>query len=217
MNQLVDNAQYDSWASQMRRKRFALFTKLVANVPRPLTILDVGGTQRFWEVMGFAQEPGVDITLLNIDKPEVSYPNFFGVAGDATQMTQFEDGQFDVVFSNSVIEHVGTWAQQKAMAEGVRRVGKRYFVQTPNYFFPIEPHFLFVGFQWLPLDTRAWLHSRFNLGWVECVPDKTIARAEVAQIRLLKKQELLSLFPQASLYQEKMLGLTKSFVVYDGW
>ncbi len=62
---------------------------------------------------------------------------------------------------------------------------------------------------------RAWLHGRFNLGWRQRVQDRTRARAEVAQIRLLKKQELLSLFPGANLYQEKVLGLTKSFIVYD--
>lgn len=214
---IYDNGRSDSLAAQMRRKRFSLFRQLLSSVPRPLTILDVGGRQRFWEVMGFAQEPEIEVTLLNIDAPDVSYPNFVSVTGDATQMTQFADGQFDVVFSNSVIEHVGAWAQQQMMAQEVQRVGRRYFVQTPNYFFPIEPHFLFVGFQWLPLEMRAWLHSRFNLGWRQRVPDRSRARAEVAQIRLLKKGELRALFPQAHLYEEKALGLTKSFVVYDGW
>lgn len=217
LRRIYDNGRPDSLAAHMRRKRFALFRQLLSSVPRPLTILDVGGRQRFWEVMGFAQEPDIEVTLLNIDAPDVSYPNFVSVSGDATQMTQFADEQFDVVFSNSVIEHVGAWAQQQMMAQEVQRVGRRYCVQTPNYFFPIEPHFLFVGFQWLPLEMRAWLHSHFNLGWRQRVPDRNRARAEVAQIRLLKRQELRALFPQAHLYQEKVFGFTKSFVLYDGW
>jgi hypothetical protein len=214
---IYDNAQPDSLAAQMRRKRFALFQQLLAPLPRPLHILDVGGRQRFWEVMGFAQEPGITITLFNIERPTSTLPNFHTIMGDATHMPEFADQQFDIVFSNSVIEHVGDYQQQQRMAQEVQRVGKRYFVQTPNYYFPIEPHFLFLGFQWLPLATRAWLHHRFNLGWLPREPNRTAALQAVTQIRLLRQQELLRLFPGATLYKEKLLGLTKSFVVYDGW
>jgi hypothetical protein len=214
---IYDNARSDSLAAKMRRKRFAFFLQLLNTVPRPLTILDVGGRQRFWEVMDFSQEPGIHITVLNIEPAEIHHANFVALTGDATCMDNLLDNQFDVVFSNSVIEHVGSFGQQKQMACEVQRVAQRYFVQTPNYYFPIEPHFLFIGFHWLPIEVRAWLHSHFNLGWRQRVPDKRHARAEVGQIHLLKKQELCALFPQAHLYQEKVLGFTKSFVVYDGW
>jgi 2-polyprenyl-3-methyl-5-hydroxy-6-metoxy-1,4-benzoquinol methylase len=72
-------------------------------------------------------------------------------------MPQFQNDEFDIVFSNSVIEHVGSYEEQNLMASEVRRVGKRYFIQTPNLFFPIEPHFLFPFFQFLPLDYRVTL------------------------------------------------------------
>jgi hypothetical protein len=201
----------------MRRKRFEFFCRLFQDVPRPARLLDIGGTQLFWEVMGFMDVPDVHITLLNLYQPEIKHKNFSGLVGDATHLAGIKDGQFDVVFSNSVIEHVGCFNRQKQMAQEVRRVGQRYFVQTPNYYFPLEPHFLFPGFQWLPVGVRVFLISHFNLGWVKRIPDPDKARETVESIRLLRKHELLTLFPDARLYEEKLFGLTKSFVAYGGW
>lgn len=214
---IYDNSRSDSLAAKMRRKRFAFFLQLLHTVPRPLTILDVGGRQRFWEVMGFAQEPSIQITLLNIEPVEIQHPNFVALKGDATRMDNLLDNQFDVVFSNSVIEHVGSFEQQTQMAREVQRVAQRYFIQTPNYYFPLEPHFLFIGFHWLPLEARVWLHSHFNLGWRKRITDRQKARESVAQVRLLRKKELLALFPHCHLYQEKIMGTTKSLIAYGGW
>lgn len=214
---LVDNRKSNSYAARMRRRRFAFFVNLLQSLPKPLKILDLGGTQRFWEVMEFTEVEDIHVTLLNLHRPETRHDNFVGLAGDATDLSQFQDNQFDVVFSNSVIEHVGDYGRQELMAREVRRVGKRYFVQTPNYFFPIEPHFLFVGFQWLPVSARVFLVRNFNLGWIERISDRETAKELVESTRLLRKKELLALFPGAELYEEKILGLTKSFVVYGGW
>jgi hypothetical protein len=217
LRKLADNRNRGSLAARARLRRFELFGELLQEVPKPVRILDVGGTQEFWEVMGFTDRPGVQITLLNLTPPQVTHSDFEGVVGDATNMSCFQQYEFDVVFSNSVIEHVGTHEDQELMAQEIRRVGKRYFVQTPNYFFPIEPHFLFLGFHWLPIPVRAFLVSRFDLGWCSKVPDSDRAREVVEGIRLLKKKEMLALFPGADLYQERLLGLVKSFVVYSGW
>jgi hypothetical protein len=167
--------------------------------------------------MGFINEPGVEITLLNRSIMETSYAAFVAVSGDARDMRSFADNTFDVVFSNSVIEHVGTLEDQRRMAAEVQRVGKCYFLQTPNRYFPIEPHFLFPFFQFLPLSLRVFFVRHFDVGWYKKIPDKQQATEEVASIRLLTKCELVSLFPGASLYKERFLGLTKSLIVYDGW
>lgn len=103
------------------------------------------------------------------------------------------------------------------MAREVKRVGARYFLQTPNRHFPIEPHFLFPYFQFLPVPARVWLLQHFRLGWRSRIRDAGKARASVESVRLLSKAELIALFPDASLFEEKMVGLTKSFVVYAGW
>lgn len=214
---LIDNRRNDSLATSMRRKRFVLFEQLVATVPAPMRILDVGGTESFWERMSFVDRPGVSVMILNIEPMATHRPHFQAVVGDATNMAIFPDGAFDIVFSNSVIEHVGDFEQQRRMANEVQRVGRRYFLQTPNYYFPLEPHFLFPGFQWLPRATRVALIQRFDLGWIKRIPERTQAQQMIDTTRLLRKGELKTLFPRANWYEEKLLGLTKSFVVYDGW
>ena len=217
IRKLADNNEMTSLASQARQRRFVFFHQLLDRVPRPIRILDVGGTQRFWEVMRFADSPGVEVTLLNVSPQRITRPNFVGLVGDATNMTCFPDKSFDVCFSNSVIEHVGDFSNQIQMAQEVQRVGIRYFIQTPNYYFPIEPHFLFFGFQWLPVSVRVMLLQKYDLGWMKRRPDRRAAEQDVRGIRLLKRQELSSLFPDAQLFEERLFGFTKSFVAYGGW
>src|SRR5262245_54640703 len=164
LKKAADNTNPASLAARLRRKRFALFIELMSRVPGEIHILDVGGTPGFWRVVGFARERA-SITLLNRTPLDCEDAWMRSVVGDARDMRDFRDGEFDVVFSNSVIEHVGSIADQQSMASEVRRVGKRYFVQTPNKFFPIEPHFLFPGFQFLPITLRAGLLARRDVGW----------------------------------------------------
>ena len=175
----------------------------------------------FWQHAGFLEREvrDVEIIVMNINpiEVEVSNPKLKGIVGDARNMQQFENKEFDIVFSNSVIEHVGSYDEQLQMANEVMRVGKRYFVQTPNLYFPIEPHFVFPLFQFLPLELRVWLITRFNLGWKKKLTDKQRAKEIVSSIRLLSKKEVMALFPNANIYEEKLFGLTKSFTAYGGW
>ncbi|MFQ4142089.1 methyltransferase domain-containing protein [Chlorogloeopsis sp. ULAP02] len=217
IEKIYDNRRSDSLASDLRRKRFALFNSLIKSTRTPLKILDVGGRPSFWENTGlFNQESlELEITLLNIE--QINHPKFKCVVGDARKMYQFKDLEFDIVFSNSVIEHVGDYNEQLQMANEVKRVGKKYFIQTPNLYFPIEPHFVFPFFQFLPIVVRVWLLTHFNLGWRKKTPDKQQALSSVTSIKLLSKQKLMNLFPEGKLYEEKFGYLTKSFIVYGGW
>jgi hypothetical protein len=123
------------------------------------------------------------------------------------------DKSFDVVLSNSVIEHVGTLSDQKRMANEIRRVGKAYFIQTPNRYFPLEPHFLIPFFQFFPTNLKIYLAENFKPGWYR---NRKIEAAieDAQQIRLLSKKELMRLFPDGKIWEEKVMGLTKSFIVY---
>ncbi len=213
---IADMREADSLITQLRRRRLVLFRALLDRLPRPVRLLDVGGTQFFWEMIGFWGEQGLEITMLNLTSGWAR-PGFHSVVGDARDMRQFADQEFDVVFSNSVIEHVGTPDEQRQMASEIKRVGKRYFVQTPNRNFPLEPHFFFPGFQFLPLSTRIWLLQHFDLGWYKKIPDYTAARHEVETIRLLSRRDVTRLFPEGTLHQERFAGMTVSFVIYAGW
>jgi len=202
----------------MRRRRFEFFLSLLQPLQRPVTILDVGGTQEFWDSMGADALGKVRVTLLNLNKTRISKPMFEAVTGDGRDLSRYATGSFEVVFSNSVIEHLGpAFADQRLMADEIRRVGRRYFVQTPNRNFPIEPHFLTPGFQFLPTSVRVWAVRHFSVGWYDRIPDKIAARREVESISLLTENQLRDLFPGAKIYKEKILGLTKSLIAYSGW
>ena len=213
---IADNANPSSLASRMRRRRFALFRQLLTEPTPARSLLDVGGTPGFWSSMDGAFE-GLSITLLN-QKPnaETLPPGFRAVTGDARAMSAFADREFDVVFSNSVIEHVGSFEDQRRMADEVRRVGRRYFVQTPNRYFPIEPHFLLPYFQFYPEALQVELTRRYALGWYERIPELERARAHVRSHRLLSSAEMHALFPEARIHAERIAVLTKSLIAIGG-
>ena len=80
-----------------------------------------------------------------------------------------------------------------------------YYVQTPNRWFPIEPHYQFPFFQFFPERLQRWLNSRFTLGWRE--------KGSWEEANLLSAGDLRRLFPDGEIHREKLLGLTKSLMV----
>jgi SAM-dependent methyltransferase len=203
-----------SRAQRMRQSRMQLFAELIRDLPSPVRVLDVGGLQHFWLALDRAELPRMQITFVNMWEYQPDLPDAVALVGDARDMSRFADREFDVVFSNSVIEHVGGLREQARMARECVRVGKRYFVQTPNRAFPIEPHFLFPGFQFLPLALRARLHQWRRWGWWDKAGGRYQALEEVESIRLLTRGEMRYLFPDATIWTERLLGLPKSFVAH---
>src|SRR5262245_51077934 len=113
-----------------RRRRVQKFLDIFSPTPS-MHILDVGGMPRAWHGVPIQSR----LTLLNIepfDEYEASFlrPNHSVVLGDGTRLP-FADRSFDLVYSNSVIEHLGTWERQSAFASEARRVGRGYWIQTP--------------------------------------------------------------------------------------
>src|SRR5688500_16665970 len=104
---IADNSSNQSLSHSMRFQRFIYFKSLIQKLNKPINILDIGGTQEYWVNMGLDNKD-FKITLLNLSEQETTSPNFCSVAGDATNMDNYADNSFDVVFSNSVIEHLFT-------------------------------------------------------------------------------------------------------------
>jgi len=130
------------FVSYMRQKflsaRFDFFLKLLTDLERPIKVLDVGGTIIHWQKIDFSSLGDIEVRLLNIlPQQEVEAP-FFSVVGDGRDLSRYADQEFDLVYSNSVINMVDNFADQKQMAQEIRRVGKRYFVQTPNHRFWLD-------------------------------------------------------------------------------
>ncbi len=184
-----------------RRGRYERFAGLCRLTPQD-RILDVGAgvgaaLERFNTV-----NPITALDLTPMEGGWIQQPNVTQVQGDGTRMP-FGDGEFAVAFSNSVIEHVPV-GMQVAFASEVRRVSDRYFVQTPNRWFPIEPHYQMPFFQFLPERTRRWLNSRFTMGFQP--------KGHWEPIELLTARDMQRLFPDAVIHREKVLGLTKSLM-----
>jgi SAM-dependent methyltransferase len=175
-------------------------------------ILDVGGTPANWLLTDVRPH----ITLLNMPRgQERGEQGFTFVSGDGCQLP-FRDQSFEIVFSNSVIEHVGSPEQQRRFAAEVQRVGKRYWVQTPNRWFPVEQHLLTPLVHWLPANLqRAWVTRWTVWDWVErASPDRREFYIEhyLHDIRLLAASELATLFPDAEILRERKWGWTKSLI-----
>lgn len=198
-----------SESGHFRQRRHNRLLSLLDTLTRPLSILDVGGSPRYWQRYGAPSY--AHITLLNL-RPEPVPRGYTLLVGDACAMPQFADGQFDFVFSNSVIEHVGAWPRQQAMAHEIQRVGRAFWVQTPAREFPLEPHYHLPLFQFWPLAWRLVYvqHRHARKGGDPARLDEALHECRL--IRLLSAAEMRLLFPEAHLWRERMLLLTKSFV-----
>jgi len=184
-----------------RERRYRLFLELCEVGPDE-PILDVGAgsggaLERFNRT-----NPIVAVDLQPDTSEWLSAPNVDVRVGDGTKLA-FAAGEFGVAFSSSTIEHVPKELQETFASE-VRRVGRRYFVQTPNRYFPIEPHYQFPLFQFLPHRVQRALNRQFTLGWQ--------AKGSWEEITLLSSRQLKRLFPDAEIHRERVLGLTKSLM-----
>lgn len=213
----TDNTKALSFSTKQRQKRHAFFMSLIDSLPKPIKIIDIGGTENYWKHMnGVFCNSELQITLLNLQLEKVTASNIRSIVGNATDLHNIADKEYDIVFSNSVIEHLNSFDQQHMMANEILRIGKSYFIQTPNKYFPIEPHFLFPMFQFLPRPVQLHLLLHYNLGWHKKCSNKIIAENVLSSVKLLTYNDLRKLFPKSNIYFEKFFGLTKSYIAYGG-
>jgi hypothetical protein len=202
--------------NRFRAQRFRLFKSLVDDVlskQQSCRILDIGGTLDYWERFGNELDASrVDISVLNLTTRPEAFPHVKVLVGDARKMGEFSDLSFDVVHSNSVIEHVGRWDDMASMAQEVRRLAPRYFVQTPYFWFPIEPHARFPLLHWMPESWRYRILMKRTCGFWQRREDVGSATRAIQSALLLDKQQMRFLFPDAEIVSERFFGLTKSLI-----
>lgn len=196
-----------------REKRFKLFLQNL----RPQndeTILDVGGYPATWTTR---PQPVAKVRCLNIHEIKWSpkrFPNhnIETFVGDGCKLND-PDRSVPIVFSNSVIEHVGDYDRQQQFALEVRRVGQRIWVQTPAYACPLEPHFMLPFVHWLPVPLRCFVIRWFSpWAWLE-KPTKNKVKETIAFTQLLSKRQMHELFPDCEIITERMLGfIPKSYI-----
>jgi hypothetical protein len=177
---------------------------------RVATILDLGGNVYDW--LDFPTT--ARITVLNLaltGPPPDPAGNISFLIGDACQLP-FADQSFDLVYSNSVIEHLATEENQRRFANEARRVGRALFIQTPNRWFPVEPHFLAPFFHFLPKRAQSLFLPHFSVRGLLRSGDNADLPRLFAELRLLSARQLQNLFPESTIHRERLLGLTKSLI-----
>lgn len=184
------------FARRARGRRYRRFLATMRPAPGE-RLLDVG-CGGGWSLANLDPEAlvtGVDL----VDRGGFERPNQEFVAADACRLP-FADQSFDVGYSSSLVEHIAA-ERRPQFADELRRVAGRYWVQTPNYRFPLEPHALLPGVQFLPASARriAWRASPRRLDYEE-------------SLSLLDRAELASLFDDALILEERVGPLVKSLI-----
>lgn len=200
----------DSLSAHLRRRRWERFARAFPDLA-DMHVLDVGGDARSWRIAGLRP---AHVTLLNVTAQEVTEDWMTSVVGDACDMPSGLP-TVDVVYSNSVIEHVGGHWRRQRFGKGIRGAADRYWVQTPYRYFPIEPHFLAPGLQHLPRAVQAQIVIRWPIGNYAMVRDRATALRRLMGIELLSRSELAAYFPSATIERERFLGLTKSLIAVE--
>ena len=202
--------------NSFRANKFILVANIIDKVLKlnqSCKILDIGGTPAYWINLGQNLDWNrVRVTLVNLSAAPTEFLGLECVVGDARRLDQFSDFSFDIVHSNSVIEHVGRWGDMESMAREVRRLAPRYIVQTPYFWFPIEPHARFPFLHWMPESWRYRILMRRACGFWKQQPDLGRAVTAIQSASLLDKQQLRYLFPDAKIVVERFMGMPKSLM-----
>lgn len=208
-----------SVGSSFRARRIEPFLRMIerlSDLSGRVNVIDVGGMPNYWNIVApdFFSNQNVRITIVNLPgvKMEATSPWLSFCEADACSLSEFGDGEFDLAHSNSVLEHVGDWDSMVRFAREIARVAEGYFVQTPNYWFPLEPHCMTPFFHWLPKPVRLRLVRRFQLGHWKRAESADEGMQIVESARLVNRPMFEALFPDAEIGTERVLGLPKSFV-----
>ena len=199
----------ESLSGRARAARWAEFLRRFPDLA-DMRVLDLGGVPGQWAARPERPAEVVVVNLEHAQTPELAW--LTAVRGDACDLpTALRGERFDLVYSNSVLEHVGGHARRAAFAGTVHAAADRHWVQTPYRYFPMEPHWLLPGFQFLPVPVRVALSLRWPYGHVQS-PDPAAALVDVTSVELIGRTELAAYFPDSEIWAERFAGLPKSLV-----
>lgn len=200
------HALYRPFLGYFRGKRMAEFYRLFG-ITADTRVLDVGGTTATWQFSGLRPK----VTLLNLTASRFDGRDVRCVVGDG-QRLPFKDEAFDVVFSNSVIEHLGDWDKQQQIAREIVRVARYYYVQTPNRWFFVEPHLITPFIHFLPRSWQRRMLRNFTVWGLVMRPNAQQCDQFLNEVRLLSEAEMELLFADGKILREKVAGMTKSII-----
>ena len=196
-----------------RVKRLEYFVSLYPELAQ-FSVLDIGGRPFIWDLL--KEHYGLvprKLILLNTESELNAFEGYETEVGDGRSLP-YPDKSFDLVFSNSVIEHVGDREDMLQFARECSRVGNEIFIQTPNRWFPVETHLVTAFIHWLP---RSWFRrlSFLSVRYLSLWRNKGRFYSIFDGIKLLSRSQLQVLFPNKIILTESFLGWAKSFTVTD--
>jgi hypothetical protein len=221
MPSLTDASNPKSLSNLFRRQRDVALREMIADISAEsgcISILDIGGTSIYWERVGmeFLSQVNASVTVLNLPGVLSTTENsniLQNVTGNACDLSAYEDKYFDLSHSNSVIEHVGSWESMKSFAREAVRVSRYYYIQTPYFWFPFDPHFFQMPFfHWLPRPIKVSLLRSFPIGHAGRASDLNRAHRVAESSSLLDRQQMAFLFRGAEIQFERFYGFQKSIV-----
>jgi hypothetical protein len=210
ITRIFDPDQAGSVTNRCRQLRNEEFKRRFPDLAE-MRVLDLGGTALSWRTTGLRAKAVVLVNLDDVGQPEE--PWLTHIRADACSG---DFGKFDLVFSNSLLEHLGGHARREQLVEVIEKSAPRWWVQTPYRYFPIEPHWVFPGFQFLPFRTRVAITRHWNVGHQPATTDKAAAAKLVASVELVSATEMRSYFPTSEIWFERFAGVPKSIVAIRG-
>jgi len=205
-----------SLGSKFRLSRFrTLLLPLITKLARKgdqVRILDLGGAQEYWWPLWESElSDRCQVTICNLNEIRAGFNGrHIGkvsfIRGDARRM-DFPDNAFDLVHSNSMIEHVGRWGDVVAAAGEIRRLAPYHFVQTPSFGFPVEPHYRLPLIHWLPEQIRVRIVLLLKSRYLPDTATFSDAMELVQSYQLLDRRQMSALFPESRIVSERFAGL----------
>jgi SAM-dependent methyltransferase len=147
-----------------------------------------------------------------VERIRACYPEVDARVGDARALP-WPDKFFDIVWSNAVIEHVGGRADQQKMAQEILRVAKRWFVTTPNRWYPFEFHLRLPLVTWLPWHGYLWCGRLLSYNHA-C--GRYMRGLEPGPLRLLSAAELAQLFPGSRIVKQRVTFMAETLIAVGG-
>jgi hypothetical protein len=209
--QLVDRP--GSLGDRMRTRRAGWLAQQFPDLAE-MSVIDLGGRASSWvqaavrpkhvHIVNLEGETGLEAGEL----PAWAEVDF----GDACDLPAAILGRrYDLVFCNSVLEHVGGHERRLRLADAVHKLAGSHWVQTPYRYFPVEPHFVAPGMQYLPNAAQATMAHRWPLSHSKPA-DRAGAIESALWIELLDRTQMRHYFPDSTIRAERFAGLTKSLI-----
>lgn len=174
-----------------------------------MRVLDLGGTPESWRL---APARPASVTTINLLPAQSATDRIIAIQADACDLpSAVTHEHFDLVYSNSLLEHVGGHTRRQRLADNIHSLADRHWVQTPYRYFPIEPHWLFPGMQWLPYEVRVQISMHWNRGYIR-THTREDAQDRVDEIDLIGVSQMRRYFPSSVVWYERFAGLVKSLV-----